>query len=133
VRCSYMNINPFYRYIEGLLKIEDVETSRKVIHSILNKYRSAGGDIIHVVHDAPEGAPIFTPNTRLAEIADELAPRENEPVIFSSKALLSTKLTLPLGCAQRACYRFHWNYAPRASQQDRKEETRAGGLHGKIN
>jgi hypothetical protein len=68
------------RYVEGLLKIDDVESSRKIIHSIMNKYRNDGGNIIHVVQDAPEGSPIFTPNTPLAQIVEELTPRGNEPV-----------------------------------------------------
>lgn len=35
----------------------------------------------HVVHDTPQGAPVFTPGTPLAEEYDELKPREGEKVI----------------------------------------------------
>ncbi|KAH8660163.1 isochorismatase hydrolase [Xylariales sp. PMI_506] len=83
-----------YEYFEGLLRITDVETSRPVIHSVVEKYRNAGSDVIHIVHDSPEGAPIFTPGTRLAEIADELKPLETEPVVHKRFATSFTETTL---------------------------------------
>jgi hypothetical protein len=33
----------------------------------LEKYRKANGKIVHVLHQTPEGAPIFTPGTELAK------------------------------------------------------------------
>ena len=36
---------------------------------------------MHVVHSVPEGAPVFTPNTRLAAEFDELTPKKGEKVI----------------------------------------------------
>lgn len=68
-------------YAEGKLKVSGVEFSRKAIADLLKKYRDAKGNIVHIVHDTPEGAPVFTPNTRLAEEFDELAPRDGEKVI----------------------------------------------------
>jgi hypothetical protein len=38
-----------------------------VIANLLEKYRKAGGQIIHVLHQTPEGAPVFTPGTDLAK------------------------------------------------------------------
>ena len=36
---------------------------------------------MHVVHATPEGAPVFTPNTALAEEFKELTPKQGEKVI----------------------------------------------------
>jgi hypothetical protein len=77
------------RYANGLLEVSNVSTSRKVIHSLLEKYRAAGGSVIHVVHDTPAGAPLFTPGTDLAAIFDELSPRDNEPVSYFFSHLAS--------------------------------------------
>lgn len=68
-------------YAQGQLKVKNVEQSRKVIASLLEKYRSAGGNIVHVVHDTPQGAPVFSPGTPLAEIFEELTPKDGEKVV----------------------------------------------------
>ena len=59
-------------YSHGLLAISSLPPSRTTIHSVLQKYRKAGGDIIHIRHMTPEGAPLFTPGTELAEEFAEL-------------------------------------------------------------
>lgn len=48
-------------YDHGLLAISNVKSSRAVIGDVLKKYRDAGGDIVHVLHDSPEGAPVCGP------------------------------------------------------------------------
>lgn len=68
-------------YAEGKLKIRDVEKSRKVIKELLEKYRAKKGKVIHVLHQVPEGAPIFSLNTNLAKEFQELAPKDGEVVI----------------------------------------------------
>ncbi|KAL2834638.1 isochorismatase family hydrolase [Aspergillus pseudoustus] len=70
-------------YAAGHLKVENVDASRKVIADLLSRYRAAGStkNIVHVVHEVPAGAPVFTPGTALAGEFDELAPREGEKVI----------------------------------------------------
>ena len=45
-------------YDHGLLAISEVKSSRAVIGDVLKKYRDAGGDVVHVVHDTPLGAPV---------------------------------------------------------------------------
>ncbi|KAL8971873.1 MAG: hypothetical protein Q9197_003048 [Variospora fuerteventurae] len=72
-------------YDHGALAIHDVASSRAVVGQVLQKYRNAGGDIVHVVHDTPEGAPVFTPGTELAEEWEELRSREGEEVIRKNK------------------------------------------------
>ncbi|KAL4904636.1 hypothetical protein BDW74DRAFT_154303 [Aspergillus multicolor] len=66
-------------YAQGQLKVQDVEKSRKVIADLLSRYRSAGDgsgkNIVHVVHQTPPGAPVFTAGTELAEEFQELTPK----------------------------------------------------------
>lgn len=68
-------------YAEGKLKVSNAPETRKAIAALLKKYREAGGKVVHVKHTVPEGAPVFTPNTKLAEEYDELKPEDGEKVI----------------------------------------------------
>ena len=49
----------------------------------MEKYRSGGdgSNLVHVVHSVPDGTPVFTPGTKLAEEFDELTPKKGEKVI----------------------------------------------------
>lgn len=40
---------------------------------------------MHVVHDTPAGAPVFTPDTELAQEFAELAPKSGEKVIHKGQ------------------------------------------------
>ncbi|KAL6407223.1 isochorismatase [Ilyonectria robusta] len=71
-------------YAEGKLQVSNVSTSRKVIASLLEKYRQGGGNVVHVVHATPDGAPVFTPNTKLAEEFEELTPQAGEKVVVKN-------------------------------------------------
>ena len=70
-------------YATGALKTANVDQTRKAIADLLAKYRLGGdgSNIVHVVHEVPQGAPVFTPDTALAQEFDELAPRGNEKVV----------------------------------------------------
>ncbi|KAH8666023.1 isochorismatase hydrolase [Tricladium varicosporioides] len=72
-------------YDYGLLAIADLELSRPNILTLLNKYRAAEGDIVHVVHDTPPGAPLFTQGTPAAEIFPELTPLVGEKVVHKTQ------------------------------------------------
>lgn len=67
-------------YDHGLLTIYEVDKSRKVIKDVLDKWRGGGGDVVHILHQTPEGAPLFTPGTELEGEFEELKPREGEEV-----------------------------------------------------
>ena len=69
-------------YAAGVLKVTDAETSGKVIASLLEKYRAANGKIVHILHQVPEGAPIFTPGTSLAEEFPNLKAKDGEEVVW---------------------------------------------------
>ncbi|KAF2874112.1 Isochorismatase-like protein [Massariosphaeria phaeospora] len=69
-------------YASGALTVTNPEASGKVIADLLEKYRKANGKIIHVLHKTPEGAPIFTPGTALAEEFKEVKAKEGEEVVW---------------------------------------------------
>jgi len=68
-------------YAHGKLQVSNVIASRVKIHELLERYRAKDGKIIHIKHSVPDGAPVFTPGTELAEEFDELAPKDGEKVI----------------------------------------------------
>ena len=70
-------------YANGLLSIVDVDESRAVIADVLGQWRDGKGDVVHILHATPEGAPVFTPGTELAEEFGELKAGEGEKVRLS--------------------------------------------------
>ncbi|KAI0414204.1 Isochorismatase-like protein [Xylaria grammica] len=68
-------------YAVGLLKTEDVKSTRAANAALLEKFRASNSPVVHVVHKTPDGAPVFTPGTPLADEFDELRPREGESVV----------------------------------------------------
>src|SRR5699024_168688 len=73
-------------YASGQLKVNSVEQSRKVIADLLSRYRSGGNgkNIVHVVHQVPSGAPVFTPGTELEKEFSELMPQAGEKVVVKN-------------------------------------------------
>lgn len=71
----------FRRYADGLLKIAEIDSTRKNIKALLDRYRKSSSPIIHVVHEVPAGAPLFTPGTPLADEFEELKPVSDESVV----------------------------------------------------
>lgn len=69
------------RYAEGQLKTANVDSTRKAIAGLLEKYRAASAPLVHVVHKTPDGAPVFTPGTALAAEFSELEPKGSEKVV----------------------------------------------------
>jgi len=82
---SHPNLLEFYthyqRYASGHLKTEDIASTRKANIALLDKYRAAKAPLVHVVHETPPGAPVFTQGTDLAKEFAELKPNEGEKVI----------------------------------------------------
>lgn len=76
-------------YASGKLALHNITPSRKVIADLLTRYRRSshhGKNIVHVVHEVPAGAPVFTPDTPLAAEFDELKPAAGEKVVKKSFA-----------------------------------------------
>ncbi|KAF2729474.1 Isochorismatase hydrolase [Polyplosphaeria fusca] len=81
-------------YASGALTVTNAASSSKAMVSLLSKYRAAGGKIVHILHKVPEGAPVFTPGTELAEEFKELQAQDGEEVIWKlfPGAFAETKL-----------------------------------------
>lgn len=67
-------------YASGLLTTTNVASTRGAIKDLLEKYRKAGGDVVHVLHRTPEGAPVFTPGEGVAEEMSEVRAQGGEKV-----------------------------------------------------
>ncbi|RAL16607.1 putative isochorismatase family hydrolase [Aspergillus homomorphus CBS 101889] len=81
---SLIIIDAQNEYATGKLKTENVTETRAVIADLLKRYRQAGNpkNIVHILHETPAGAPLFTPNTPLAEEFEELKPQAGEKVVY---------------------------------------------------
>lgn len=69
-------------YASGKLSVTNAEASGKVIASLVEKYRAANGKVVHILHKTPEGAPIFTPGSELAEEFPSLKAKDGEELIW---------------------------------------------------
>lgn len=69
-------------YQDGKLAISNIKTSRPAIEKLLSTYRSKGGKIVHIRHKVPSGAPVFTPDTPLADEFQELKPQDGEETVI---------------------------------------------------
>lgn len=73
-------------YADGLLKTGNVSSTRSAIASLLSAYRKeAPSHIVHISHSVPSGAPVFTPDTPLAQTFDEVAPKNGEKHIWKQQ------------------------------------------------
>ncbi|KAJ9664757.1 hypothetical protein H2198_000103 [Neophaeococcomyces mojaviensis] len=71
-------------YADGVLKTVQVEKTRKAISAVLEKYRQSshnGKNIVHIQHQTPQGAPVFSADTPLFDVFAELTPKQGEKVI----------------------------------------------------
>lgn len=84
----YVIVDAQNEYDHGLLAVSNIAESRANIGAVLKKYRDAGGDVVHVTHTTPDGAPLFTPGTELAKEFEELKPKEGEKVSIISFPLM---------------------------------------------
>ncbi|OJD14360.1 hypothetical protein AJ78_05295 [Emergomyces pasteurianus Ep9510] len=73
-------------YANGRFTVSNVDKSRVVIKSLLEKYRATAKttgkqNVVHIVHETSAAAPVFTTGTPLADEFEELTPLEGEKVI----------------------------------------------------
>ena len=67
-------------YTQGVMALEGVEAALDEAATLLDRARSAGRPVIHVMHDAGEGSP-YDVRAEIGAIVDRVAPREGEPVV----------------------------------------------------
>ncbi len=70
-------------YTRGVMELENVQAAIDHAAEILDRARSAGIPIVHVMHDAGEGSP-YDVRTGIGQIVDRVAPREGESVIVKN-------------------------------------------------
>lgn len=75
-------------YQEGALKCSNIDTVRPAIADLASRYRAAKGHVAHIVHSVPDGTPVFTPKTSLAEEFPELATERGQ---HANETLISKK------------------------------------------
>lgn len=68
-------------YVDGSLPLFGVGEALSEVKELLERARRLDVPIFHVVHHAPEGAPVFNPRSEFSEIAEPARPHGNEPVI----------------------------------------------------
>ncbi len=67
-------------YLEGVMKLEGVETALDDCKLMLERFRKAKRPIFHIRHDAGPGSP-YDVSAPIGQIADAVAPIDGEPVI----------------------------------------------------
>lgn len=67
-------------YVEGIMKLEGVESAIEECRRTLDAFRKAGRPIFHIRHDAGPGSP-YDVSAENGQIVDLLKPIDGEPVI----------------------------------------------------
>lgn len=68
-------------YTEGLLKLDGIEESINALSKFIERVRSIGVPIIHVIQEGKVGGKIMNPETHFVEIIDKVKPIDGELVI----------------------------------------------------
>jgi len=71
-------------YTDGKLPLAGIGAAVREIDLLLKRARRAGTPVIHVVHRAQPGSPLFDPAGPYVEIVPELKPRDGETVVAKS-------------------------------------------------
>ena len=70
-------------YTRGVMELENVQPALDEAAELLDRARSAGIPILHVMHDGGEGSP-YDVRAEIGQIVDRVAPRDGEPVIVKN-------------------------------------------------
>ena len=70
-------------YPRGVMQLENVEAAVDQAADLLDRARSAGTPVIHIVHDGGVGSP-YDVHDDIGQIVDRVAPRDGEPVIVKN-------------------------------------------------
>lgn len=71
-------------YVDGSLPLRGVAEALRELSQLLDRGRRLQVPIFHIVHHAPEGAPVFNPSGEFVQIADPVRPLGGEPVIVKN-------------------------------------------------
>lgn len=70
-------------YTQGVMELEGVQPALDAAAELLDRARSAGTPIVHIMHDAGAGSP-YDVSADIGQIVDRVAPREGEPVVVKN-------------------------------------------------
>ena len=70
-------------YTRGVLELENVQPAIEQAVELLDRARSAGIPIVHVMHDSGAGSP-YDVRAEIGQIVDRVAPRDGEAVIVKN-------------------------------------------------
>ncbi|MEO1282010.1 MAG: cysteine hydrolase family protein [Pseudomonadota bacterium] len=67
-------------YRKGVMQLEGVEPALEQCEKLLERARTAGVPVVHVMHDAGPGSP-YDVSAEIGTISDQVAPSDGEKVI----------------------------------------------------
>ncbi len=70
-------------YTRGVMELEGVQAAIDEAEVLLDRARTAGIPIFHVMHDSGEGSP-YDVRAEIGQIVTRVAPRDGEPVIVKA-------------------------------------------------
>jgi nicotinamidase-related amidase len=70
-------------YTHGIMQLEGVQSAIDQAAELLDRARTAGIPIFHIMHDGGEGSP-YDVRAEIGQIVDAVAPRPGEPVIVKN-------------------------------------------------
>ena len=70
-------------YTRGVMELENVESALDQAAELLDRARSAGTPVIHIMHDGGAGSP-YDVHDDIGQIVDRVAPRPGEPVVVKN-------------------------------------------------
>jgi nicotinamidase-related amidase len=87
-------------YTQGVLELDGVHPALEQAAELLERARTAGIPIVHIMHDDGEGS-LYDVRANIGQIVDRVAPREGELVIVKTfpNAFTGTDLNERLGAA----------------------------------
>lgn len=76
-----VDVQKEYEEGAGPISVTNFSSTSTNIAKLLERYRAAGGDIIHVRHNGTPGAPVFSEGSEKLEVSDKVKPLEGETVV----------------------------------------------------
>ena len=70
-------------YTQGVMELEGVQPALDQAAELLDRARSAGIPVVHIMHDAGEGSP-YDVRDEIGQIVERVAPRDGELVIVKT-------------------------------------------------
>jgi nicotinamidase-related amidase len=80
--CALIVVDAQREYVDGSLPLYKVDRSLGELRILIDRARKLKTPVFHIVHHATPGAPIFDPDGKFVEIADQAKPVDGEPVVI---------------------------------------------------